>query len=284
MSAGNRRGFTLVELLVALIMLVVVGGALYRLLITVQRVSGRQTEVSNLQGNLRAGMQLVQSELSEVFTNAGAGTSDILGTLSSTAIRYRAMRGLGETCEITTSYVKVRTDNFNGRLPTAGTSRLFFLWDRDSTKVTDDQWLDLPITAVSSSTCPDGITPATTLSVTLTADQRDSTYVPSVVRTWEEMEIGQVTDGGQRWLGIRSVTAGETALVPVIGPLEASGNGVNFTYLGDNNWIAATPSTVKSIVVTLRGVTDRRVNTGVGSAQGTVSDSLQFRIQLRNSQ
>jgi hypothetical protein len=59
---------------------------------------------------------------------------------------------------------------------------------------------------------------------------------------------------------------------------------VNFSYLGDNNWVAATPSTVKSIVVTLRGVTDRRVNTGVGSAQGTVSDSLQFRIQLRNSQ
>ncbi len=282
MPARNRRGFTLIELLVALVMLVVVGGALYRLLITVQRVSGRQTEVSNLQGNLRAGMQLIQSELGELATNSGAATSDILN-MSSSSIRYRAMRGLGETCEITTSSVKVRTDNYNGRLPNPA-DRLFFLWDHDSTKVTDDEWLDLPITGVSGSTCPDGTTPATTLAVTLTADQRDSTYAPSPVRTWEEMEIGRVSENGRVWLGIRSQSAGESALAPVIGPLKSTGNGVNFTYLAADNSVAVTPSAVKSIVVTLWGVTDRRVNTGAGSAQGTVTDSLQFRIQLRNSQ
>src|SRR6185436_8061648 len=113
MPARNRRGFTLVELLVSMIMLLIVGGAFYQLLLTVQRVSTKQTEVSALRGNLRAGMQLIQSELGEVFTNAAAATTDIV-SMSPTAFQYRAMRGVGETCDITTSHIKAKRALWNG--------------------------------------------------------------------------------------------------------------------------------------------------------------------------
>jgi hypothetical protein len=135
--------------------------------------------------------------------------------------------------------------------------------------------------APNASNCPDGLTAAMTLIVDLTANQRDSTYVPSLVRSYEVMEIGSVTDAGQLWLGMRSVSAGEGTLVPVIGPLAA--NGLNFTYQDASGNTTAVTSAVKVVRITLVGVTDRRVNTGVGSALGTVVDTLQFRVQLRNS-
>ena len=72
-----RRGFTLVELLIALVMMVLVAGGIYSLMVTTHRVSRKQTEISNLQGNLRGGLNLVQSELQEIYTDAAVGASDI---------------------------------------------------------------------------------------------------------------------------------------------------------------------------------------------------------------
>jgi prepilin-type N-terminal cleavage/methylation domain-containing protein len=278
---GSHRGFTLVELLVAMIMLVIVGTGLYQTLITVQRVSAKQTEISNLQGNLRTGMQLVQSELAELFTNAGAGTSDLVNP-SATLLRYHAMRGIGETCEVTASEVKIQSASWNGTVPKAG-QHLLLLWDQDSTLASDDVWLELTPTGGPSlaALCPDGVTAAYSVPVTLTDPQRTTIYPPSPVRTLEEMELGLVASSGQNWLGIRSISAGEVALIPVIGPLAAG--GVTFEYRDASDNVTATPENVKTILVVLRGITDRTVATGLGSTQGNPIDSLQVRIQLRNS-
>ncbi|HEV8150624.1 MAG TPA: type II secretion system protein [Gemmatimonadales bacterium] len=278
---GTSRGFTLVELLVAMIMLVIVGSGLYGTLTTLQRVSTKQAEVSNLQGNLRTGMQLVQSELQELFTNAGTSNSDLV-SLSDTLLRYHAMRGLGETCEVTTSGVKIQSVSWNGSVPKSG-QHLLLLWDKDSTLASDDVWLELTPTGGPSlaALCPDGVTAAYSVPVTLTVAQRDSIYPPSPVRTLDDMEMGLVASGGQNWLGIRSFTAAEPELIPVIGPLAAG--GLTFEYRDAAGNLTGAPENVKSILVTLRGISDRTVATGLGSTQGNPTDSVQVRIQLRNS-
>jgi prepilin-type N-terminal cleavage/methylation domain-containing protein len=280
LSRSNHRGFTLIELLVALILLVIVGTGLYGTLITVQRVSTKQAEVSNLQGNLRTGMQLVQSELEELFSNAGTGISDIQ-TMSSTVIRYHAMRGIGESCLVTNTGVTIQAGSWNGPVPKAG-QHLLVLLDNDSTLASDDSWLELTPSAGLSlaALCPDA-SAAYLVPVTLTTAQSTGIYPPSPVRTLDDMEMGLVASGGQNWLGIRSITAGEPALVPVIGPL--TGSGVEFEFRDASNSVTATPANVKTILVTLRGITDRTVATGLGSALGNPTDSLQVRIQLRNS-
>jgi len=282
MTRTNRRGFTLIELLVSLIMLVIVGGALYKLLVTVQRVSGRQTEVSNLQGNLRAGTQFVQSELGELASNAAGASSDIV-SMSATNLRYKAMRGLGETCEIALGSVKVQRATYSGTIPVQNQDWLWFLWDKDSTLVADDVWLSLPITGVSSSTCPDGTTPSMTLTLgtALTTAQRDETYAPSPIRTWEQMEIGPVTSGGQLWLGVRSISHNQDDLLPLAGPLAAG--GLAFQYYKSDGTTTTDVNLVKLITVTLIGATDRQVHKGVGGAMEIEMDTLQVRIQLRNS-
>ncbi|HJR35560.1 MAG TPA: prepilin-type N-terminal cleavage/methylation domain-containing protein, partial [Gemmatimonadales bacterium] len=276
---SSRRGFTLVELLIACLLLVMVGGVMYNLLITVQRVSGRQTSLSNMQGNLRGGMQLIESELQELATYSGAATTDI-NSMSASLIDYNAMRGLGETCGVTPTTVQIRQSSYTGvRDPVASAEQLLLYVDHDSTQTTDDTWVPLAITAVGNGTCSTGAATASwdlTVALPLTAAQiADSIPVPGLVRTLERMEIGKVTDSGNDWLGIRSVTAGELTLVPVVGPLTT--NGLAFTYYDGAGTATGVPSAVKTIVVKLRGISADLVHTGMGSGVGNPTDSLVIR-------
>jgi prepilin-type N-terminal cleavage/methylation domain-containing protein len=282
---SNRRGFSLVELLVALVMLVIVAGGVYELLVAVQRTTRRQTEISNVTGNLRNGMHLVQNELQEISTASATGASDI-SAITPTSVTYRAMRGIGETCGVTTTTVKIRQSSYSGRAPDATRDSLLLYQDTDTTKTSDDVWLPLDITAVGAGTCTNGAATASwDLGVTLNASQVTGPppliFTPSPVRTYEVMQLGKVTDAGSDWLGIRSNSNGENTLVPVIGPLTTS--GVSLRFYDGTNTETSTLSAIKFIKLVLRGITAQRVNTGMGSALGNPTDSMLVHVQLRNS-
>jgi prepilin-type N-terminal cleavage/methylation domain-containing protein len=283
MRTPDRRGFSLIELLIALVMLGLFAGAFYNVLIAVQRTSGRQTHQANMQGNLRAGIQLVQTELQDLRTD-GVNDTDIL-SMSGSAIRYRVMRGVGEACSHSNSGVEIRQSTFSGpHAPNPSFDSLAIYVDGDSTRTDDDTWMLTPFTGGGASTCPDGEA-AWTASVNLTA-QDGSIYSPSPIRTYEEMELGLVTSGGKDWLGIRAINKSENTLIPVIGPL-ATG-GVAFEYFDINNTALtgntqATRSDVRTITITLTGITDQTVHTGVGSAVSNPTDVITIRIQLRNA-
>jgi len=278
---SSRRGFTLIELLVALILLVLVGGGIYQTLLVVQRVSLRQTEVSATAGAVRSGVQLIQSELQEITNNATLDESDIV-SMTASAIRYHAMRGIGEACEITTTYVKVREGSYQGlRFPTADRDQILLFFDGDSLKSTDDHWHSVGFSGPTASTCSDGtVARILSFSTALTPTQRDSVWIPSPIRTSEQMEIGIVNDNGKDWLGIRSVSSGtEPTLLPVVGPISA----LAFQYVDKTNTVTATLSAVSTVKIVLTGITDRAVTTGVGSAVGNPTETLRIIVQLRNS-
>lgn len=297
MTSQSRRGFTLIELLVALILLVLVGGGIYGVLNTVQRVTGKQTQSAAIQGNLRTGIQLIQSELQEISTNSGDGTSDII-SMSGTLLRYRAARGLGVTCGTpTVTNIKIRKSSYSGLRDPAGNNQdeLWIFWDVDTLRTDDDKWSPVTITSVgASTTCPDG---AAAYDLTVSGmlippldltDLTDLTGVPSLgagsipVRVYETMEIGPVTDAGQEWLGIRSVSAGEADLVPVAGPLTAS--GIEFSYYEKDGDPTTALDDVTTIRIFLRGASTRNVHTKMDGTIGALTDSLTIRAQLRNSQ
>lgn len=296
MTPGSRRGFTLIELLVALILLVLVGGSMYRVLNTVQRVTGKQTQSAAIQGNLRSGAQLIQSELQEISTNSGDGTSDII-SMAATLFRYRAARGIGISCGTpTTTNLKIRASSYSGlREPKHNRDQVWIFWDKDSLVTTDDKWSPADITGVGSTTCPDG---AAAYDLTLSgmvvpagmaiahleyiANVPAAGEGPIPVRIYETMEVGQVNDAGQEWLGIRSVSGSETTLVPVVGPLDAT--GVSFLYYQKDGGAAGSVNAVTSIQILLRVVSARNVNTKMDGTIGALSDSITIRAQLRNSQ
>lgn len=271
-TPSRRAGFTLIELLVSLVMLAVVGNAILAMMVAMQRITRQQSETAALQGNLRTGMQLLQGELVEL------AAGDIT-TMANDKVGYRAMRGLGETCEVTTASVKLRRSTYGGlRGPTADRDGLWLYLDADTTQSNDDQWKPFAMTAVATSTCPDG-SDAWRLTVALSAADSASAGVPGPVRTYEDMEIGQVQEDGLEWLGIRSIGFGETSLVPVSGPV--AWNGVRFAYRDLNDAATTNPAEVETIRVTLRGVTERPVGVNAGGAYSR-SDSLLLRIRLRN--
>jgi hypothetical protein len=313
---ASRGGFTLLELIVSLFLFLIVGQALYSMLVRTQRISRAQSEQTGLQANVRAGTMIVPNELREIGydsavtpTNppgggaalpAGAVTSDI-EAITANSITFRAMRGTGFTCNITNSHIYVRKPFYGFREPREIDGFLLFV---DNTKgfAADDEWKPFAVQAGGvdlSATCPDGA-PAIALQTTQPVF---GTIVSNVtllhlsgtpVRVYERMRFGQYTDGaGKTWLGAQSLTSGEAAYQPVVGPLQAT-NGFQLRYLDKSGVAVAPPSnaagiaTIRTIEVTLRGLTEqaieRRVPSGgVGTLVGQGEMTLRTLVAVRNT-
>jgi hypothetical protein len=95
------------------------------------------------------------------------------------------------------------------------------------------------------------------------------------------MQMGLYASGGEYWLGARSVSAGEASMQPILGPLTST--GVEFNFYDGANALTTNVGNVKSITVTLRGLTDQPIVVGANTKTAYVQDTLVTRVALRNS-
>lgn len=275
-----RHGFTLVEILVALVIMGLVTGSLFQLLTNTQRLSRAQTEQVDLQSNVRTGSLVVPAELRELNTVLGglADQNDILDAQPD-LIRYRAGRGLYLVCQPTTAaLIQVwETGEASYRAPQAGEGMYLFV-ENDPDTEKDDSWVHLPIiAAVPTNACPGGAAGYTL--TTAGAPIGISGNAP--VRVYEEMELSLYISGGESWLGARSVSAGGV-VQPILGPLLPT-TGFELDYLDASGAETGDNTAVKAIQVTVRGVTDEAVRINGAGAWGHPEDSLVTRVLLRNS-
>jgi prepilin-type N-terminal cleavage/methylation domain-containing protein len=287
----NRRGFTLVEILVSLVIMLVVSGAIYKMLNSTQRLSRAQAERVSLQANVRSGALVVPTELRELSTFVGGGIAqnDVLAVVDSTDITYRAMRGIGFICQVSATEIRLaRNTNtaafligYSGyRDPVATRDSLYVFIDGDEI-TTFDSWLPLQITGVNSASSCGGVA-AIALTVpntpTLTGQP-----LRTPVRIYEDMQLQLYPSGGKSWLGAKSVSTGE-AFQPVLGPL-TDAQGLAFQYLDASGATTTDLHAIKSIKVTIRGITDQAINGGSGSsgAMSSVQDTLITQVVLRNA-
>lgn len=280
----NRRGFTLVELLVALVLLSIVGGVIVRLLASSQRLSRQQSEQVLLQGNVRTGALLVPSELRELSVTAAG--SDIQ-SMAASDITYRALRATGVACSVTAGApgsVRLRKSLYFGYRTLAATrDSLLIFMDQDPNLPSDDRWSSFAVTgAPTNGTCPDG-QPALVVPVTVHADSVSKMQIEAPVRSFEVMQLALFQQNSQYWLGARSVSADPTsALQPVLGPLRS--DGLQISYLAANGTATTVPSQVRSMEVMIRGLTQHTTSVGAGSTDLRLSqDTLVTRIRLRNA-
>jgi len=307
-----RRGYTLVELLVALLLLTIVLGAIYRLLNNTQRVSRAQAEHVDMQSNMRAGTLIVPAELRAIgFDSVPLGTADAivpdLQSLQANSIRFRAVRSLGFICQIINpDFVVVDTTTVGNysqlRLPVAGQDSLMVFVEKNTSTTGDDRWVSRGIQAIAGATCPVsghlGLSfrvPGGSFNVTAppasAPDPLTSAEltVGSPVRTFEVMEYSLYQDAsGPYYLGARSVSSG-AAIQPVLGPLKPPPDGgFRLDYFDEigNAITTTTPAdkrNVRAIQVTLIGVSTQPVTTsGYGTQQQAV-DSVVTLVQLRNA-
>jgi len=306
---NTRRGYTLVELLVALVLLTIVLGAIYRLLNNTQRISRAQAEHIDMQSNMRAGTLIVPAELRAIgFDSVPLGTADAivpdLQSLQANSVKFRAVRSLGFICQIIDpDRVVVDTTTVGNysqlRLPVANQDSLMVFVEKNTSTTGDDRWVSRGIAAIAGATCPVsgnlGLSfrvPGGSFNVTAPPasanDPLASTEltVGSPVRTFEVMEYKVYQDAsGPYYLGARSVSS-SAAIQPVLGPLSSqgfrldyfdeSGNAITTNGLADKR-------NVRAIQVTLIGVSTQPVTTsGYGTQQQAV-DSVVTLVQLRNA-
>jgi prepilin-type N-terminal cleavage/methylation domain-containing protein len=280
----SRRGFTLVEIMIAMTLMLIVSGAAFKLLVTTQRLSRTQAERVSLQSNVRMGSLVVINDLRELGTVA-AGTSDKNDILTATPndITYRGMRGIGFICQApTATQIRITRSGFSGyRDPQATRDGVYVFLDGNPDTETDDAWLPVAITDVSTaSACPGtmgaGITLTTPNTATLVG-----LPVGTPVRFYEVMELKLHQSDGKSWLGARSISAGE-AIQPVLGPL-SDGNGLQLEYLDAAGLATADLTAIKSIRITIRGISDGAINAGVEGSLTQVQDSLVTQVALRNA-
>ncbi|HEY7504945.1 MAG TPA: prepilin-type N-terminal cleavage/methylation domain-containing protein [Gemmatimonadales bacterium] len=302
MSAPSARGFTLVELMVALALGLLVGGLIHRQLLLARRQARAQLERMAMQDNLRVAALVLAGELGavgydDVTPEAAAAlgvpaeTRADLRSLQPGAVSYLAARGAGHVCGTTVgplAEIRVNESTWSSlRAPRATDSLLVFV-ESDPATAADDAWIHLGVLSAGGAVCPGG-EPALAIRVGIPAPLSSTALglvtVGSPVRLAEVMQARYYASGGKSWLGLRSVSTGE-ALTPLAGPLADSTAGVRgltLRYLNGADVSTSDPASVRSIEVALVGVTDEPIH-GRDLLRPLVDSlALTTRVALRNA-
>ncbi|HEU4525119.1 MAG TPA: prepilin-type N-terminal cleavage/methylation domain-containing protein [Gemmatimonadales bacterium] len=277
-----RRGFTLVEVLLALLIMGVVTGAIYRLLDTNQRLSLAQAEQVSLQSNVRTGSLVVPSELRELNTWGGgaADRNDVIDA-DPDAVEYRASRGLGLLCQVSiANELRIADATWTGiRDPNFPRDDLYLFVDGDIEEDEDDTWLQVDVTGVAPSNSACGAGQAGWI---LTVPGVAAGFaINTPVRLFERMRLQLTPADGQWWLGARSISGGDAALTPVLGPL--TDDGFALQYFDSTGAVTADLTAIKSIRITMQGLTEDAVRVGGTGAVGHPEETLATQVLLRNS-
>ena len=261
----RRRGFTLVEALLAIVLLAIVGQSILRLLTATQRLFRTQNEQAALQAALRAGAALVPAELREL------GPGDLV-SMAPDQIVYRATRSTAVACAVTPASVTLPRELVYGyRSASAGRDSLLLFVEHDPSRSADDSWAALPVTGpAGTGSCPDGRT-AVVIPTDIPAETLDSVILDAPVRSFEVVQLRLYQSGGRYWLGSRSVSGGESQVQPLLGPLAP--DGLRLRFLDAGGLPASAPAAVRLVGLTVRGVT-----------AGAIAESLAADIELRNAQ
>ena len=191
-------------------------------------------------------------------------------------LAYGGSSRTGDTPVALATTLRIAKSSWTGlRDPAANSDNLYVFVDGDEQDVDDDVWQQVAVTAVSSGNNCGG-----TPSFDLTVGALPAVTLNTPVRLFEVMELKLHQADGQWWLGARSVKTGENTQ-PVLGPLTAGGFAL--TYLGSNGAVTADKNAVKSIRVSVRGLTEDAVRANGSGTLGRPEETLVTQVLLRNS-
>jgi prepilin-type N-terminal cleavage/methylation domain-containing protein len=290
MSLLGRRGFTLVELMVAILLLGIVSTAIYQVLVSNQRTFTAQAQRIDLQQNIRAAATILPAE----FRELDAADGDI-SAMSATSITIRAMRKLAITCTApvlpagATMTFTVRQAPFYGNVPSfsANDSILIFYEGNSDTRA-DDRWILGKVTINPTNlNCPDV--------------QPKAGFLVTVAPTWPAapFNVAGAITAGAPVRGFSTVTyslwqsptdnqyylaqtaAGTTQ--PLVGPLTGA-TGLSFVYYDSTATTqTANPALVRMIEIRVRGRSVQMIRQANDAALAYKTDSVITRVALRNN-
>ena len=270
-AAQDRRGFTLVELLVVAVIGAFVLTGMYNVVITNQRAFTVHSAEVSTQQTVRAGLAVMLGELREVST---AGDLIVAG---SDSIQIRSMERLGLVCALDYPLSRLTLRRVGDWFENGDS--VFVFADNNPSSRADDVWLIGTVQTVDTTTaCPDG-SAAQNLSVPSMAAAMsvDSVRMGAPVRSFERYTYG-LADIGSGFGWFLSRWQPGSPVEPLIGPLQGPAqDGLEFEYFDENGAATFVAADARQVRVTLR--TDSPVTKQTG---GYVGDSISARVFLRN--
>lgn len=285
----TRRGFTLIELIVALTLFGIVGALIYQTLTSTQRSAQAIAQRIDVQQNVRDAVHYLSSIMRELDASDG----DIV-TADSSEIEFRAMRWTGILCdepdaEGSTVELAIRANAIYGaRVPDQALDSLLIYRDGNTNTQNDDRWAVGALTDAEDGACADG-TAARILTASITAASGgvDSVevgvFTGAPIRGFQVEEITVFEDyTGRSWLGQRTAsrTATWTSRQAMLGPLAS--NGLTFTYLDASGAATGAVKGIRSVRFVVRGESLEMAR-GTSGDIGYARDSLMTVVALRNN-
>lgn len=301
-----HRGFTLIELMVALVLLGIVTTGIYKVLVNNQRIYMAQTQQIDLQQNIRAAVAILPAELREM--SAAEGDITAMGPDS---ITFRAMRKIGFICApapqlgggVGNITVLVRQNPAFGRnLPFQDNDSALVYWEGNPTDRNDDQWLAARVTQASAGNCVDNnaTPPAWALTMSpawlgaVDANGRPIYNIAgtitagSPVRGFSNVtyKLYRSSSDTSWYLGMRNNEKSNPSLNPIVGPLSGPA-GLEFDYFDVNDaritdFSDAGRRRVAQIEIHVRARTAAPVGGGT-SGRAYKVDSVTTRVALRGN-
>ena len=293
----TRRGFTLAELLVALVLFGIVSMAVYRVLVNNQRVYLAQTQRIDLQQNIRAVATILPAEFREL--NATDGD---IATMSATQLTIRAMRWLGFICArpVLGGALGGITLTIRGGAPgqpmfygsraiNLANDSLLIYYDGNQATLLDDGWALAGPTAAVAQNCPaGGGGQQVTLNLTLppptppaaTSNVNGAITNGAPVRGFERVtyQLYQPAGDTSWYIGLQPAGA---SIQPIIGPVLP--NGLAFSYFDSTGAVTNNPARVARIDIMVQARTTQQVRTGGSNPQRALVDTIVTSVALRNN-
>jgi len=297
---NDRRGFSLVELIVILALSTIVMGGLTSVLVRQQRFYRGTADLIETRSQIRQAAGIIPSDLRGVSTIGG----DIL-EISDTSMIFWATIGQAVTCvgipgsnAISTPPLTLANGNTLASFtmtPDLGDT-VYVYQDGPTEAAADDHWKAYGISgppATSTVACANaaltGVVDLNTqrysfpLATPLDLDISPGTPLRFVRRTRYTLYKAQ---DNAWYLGYCSPDCAGATPQPIAGPFLPAGGGtagVSFSYQNEAGAVTTVPASVAQVSIVVRGQTKGAVDMG-GYKNTQVGDSLRFSIAIRNRQ
>jgi len=276
LERASRRGFTVIELLVSMVMGLLVLTSVVQMLIVQGRSYRKQREIVDIRETAREASALLAWDLRQ----SAIGGSP-LAAIGANSITIRSPRGMGTICAKHPTLARYGLWKSGGNIfASADDSALVYQVGRDN-------WQALKITAVGTpaamgvASCAwPGARPPDVVVEFAVATKADTTYlkVGAPFRNFRRVQYAEFQLNNRWWLGRKIGVA--ASYEQLTGPLVApASNGLAFAYYDTLGAVTVNPAAVGTVAFTLR--TESYKSTYVGNTFAYQRDSLTTKVVLR---
>jgi prepilin-type N-terminal cleavage/methylation domain-containing protein len=272
----TRRGFALIELLVATLVSALLVVLVGRMLLGAAAMLRDRSERMGLEQSIRVSVGSAQAMLEPLGVDPGSGADLSAGGASS--LVARVIRGSGVLCDATPDRLSVRAGPqwwYGLRAPVKNRDTLMV-----ASILGTAQWISAPLIGNPlTGLCPDG-SQAMVLPTTLSVSSLAAIGAGSPVRVFEPVEFRLYPSTGSSWVGLRLAATAE-AIQPLAGPFSAAA-GLDYRDLQGNP--ASAGIDVAMVLLSLEGLSERGGGVGLARRDRVHSDSITVAVSLRGRQ